>query len=192
MSGHLIIISSPSGGGKDAVIRGLIHKLPDAVKLMTTTTRPPRPGEQNGVDYNFVTRDEFEKMLRDGKMIEYNFYAENYYGTERQRLTDLLDKHNIVFSNIEVNGKKNLDAAGWNNLSIFLMPESEEVLKIRIETRGGLTPEKIKQRLETAISEVAESKIYDYKIVNYQDKLAETIEKAEEIINERLGLDTNQ
>jgi guanylate kinase len=192
MPGHLIIVSSPSGGGKDAVIRGLMEKLPDAVKLMTTTTRPARPGEQNGVHYNFVTREQFETMIRDNKLVEHNVYADNFYGTEKQRLTDLLEKHKIVFSNIEVNGKKNFDKAGWKNLSIFLMPENETVLKQRIETRGGLTAEKIKQRLETAIHEVAEAQIYDYKIVNYQDKLDETVEKAAKIIGEHFDLDINR
>jgi len=169
-----------------------MEKLPDAVKLMTTTTRPARPGEQNGVHYNFVTREQFETMIRDNKLVEHNVYADNFYGTEKQRLTDLLEKHKIVFSNIEVNGKKNFDKAGWKNLSIFLMPENETVLKQRIETRGGLTAEKIKQRLETAIHEVAEAQIYDYKIVNYQDKLDETVEKAAKIIGEHFDLDINR
>lgn len=192
MSGHLVIISSPSGGGKDAVIRELIKIFPNSAKLMTTTTRPQRPGEQNGVDYNFVTREQFQTMIADGKFIEHNIYADNYYGTEKQRLENNLQTHDLVFSNIEVNGKKNFDASGWKNLSIFLLPESEEILKQRIETRGGLTPDKIAERLKTAINEVAESTIYDCKIANYQGKLDETVQKIAEIISKRFSLDTNQ
>ena len=192
MFGHLVIISSPSGGGKDAVIRELIKIFPNSAKLMTTTTRPQRPGEQNGVDYNYVTREQFQTMIDEGKFIEHNIYADNYYGTEKQRLENNLQTHDMVFSNIEVNGKKNFDASGWENLSVFLLPESEEILKQRIEARGGLTPDKIAERLKTAINEVAQAIIYDYKIVNYQGKLDETVQNVAKILAERFGLDINR
>lgn len=189
MKGQLIIISSPSGGGKDSVIRGLVKLLPGSIKFVTTTTRPMRPGEENGVDYHFVAKDEFKKMIQNNELIEFNIYSDNYYGTEKKRMTDLLDEHTIVFSNIEINGKKNFDRAGWENLSIFLMPESLETLKQRIVARGGLTDDKIATRLETAKDEIAQSDIYDYKLTNYQGKLDETIEKTAEIIRKHLGLD---
>ena len=192
MFGHLVIISSPSGGGKDAVIRELIKIFPNSAKLMTTTTRPQRPGEQNGVDYNYVTREQFQTMIDEGKFIEHNIYADNYYGTEKQRLENNLQTHDMVFSNIEVNGKKNFDASGWENLTVFLLPESEEILKQRIEARGGLTPDKIAERLKTAINEVAQAIIYDYKIVNYQGKLDETVQNVAKILAERFGLDINR
>lgn len=189
MKGQLIIISSPSGGGKDSVIRGLVKLLPGSIKFVTTTTRPMRPGEENGVDYHFVAKDEFKKMIQNNELIEFNIYSDNYYGTEKKRMTDLLDEHTIVFSNIEINGKKNFDRAGWENLSIFLMPESLETLKQRIVARGGLTDDKIATRLETAKNEIAQSDIYDYKLTNYQGKLDETIEKTAGIIRKHLGLD---
>jgi guanylate kinase len=192
MAGHLVIISSPSGGGKDAVINELIKIFPQTAKLMTTTTRAPRPGEQNGVSYNFVTREEFQKMIDEKKLVEHNLYADNYYGTEKSQLENDLKKYDIVFSNIEINGKKNFDRAGWSNLSIFLLPESDEILRERIERRGGLTPDKIAERLKTAVNEVAESAIYDYKIVNYQGKLAETVKKIAKILSDRFGLDINE
>ncbi len=185
--GLLVIISSPSGGGKDSVIRGLIEKIPNALKFLTTTTRPPRPGEKNGIDYHFVSREDFEKMIKNNEMVEYNVYADNYYGTEKTRLDELLSNNSVVFSNIEINGKRNFDKAGRENLSIFLLPESLEILRQRIEARGGLTPDIIEKRLETAKKEIAESDIYDFKIVNYQGKLDETIEKTVKIINDRLS-----
>jgi guanylate kinase len=190
MKGHLIVISSPSGGGKDSVIRGLEKILPDSVRFLTTTTRPMRPGEEDGIDYHFVAKDEFERMIRDNELIEFNIYSDNYYGTEKTRLAGLLEKHTIVFSNIEINGKKNFDKTDWENLSIFLLPENMEVLKQRIIARGGLTDEIIAKRLKTAEKEIAESDIYDYKIVNHQGKLDKTIEEAAEIIRRRFGLDT--
>lgn len=186
----LVIISSPSGGGKDSVIRGLIQKIPNSVRYLTTTTRPVRPGEQNGIDYHFVSRDEFEKMIKNDELIEYNVYADNYYGTEKKRLGDLLNNHSVVFSNIEINGKRNFDNAGWKNISIFILPESIEVLKQRIEARGGLTAEVIEKRLETAKKEIAEANSYDYQVVNYQGKLGETIEKTAEILGKYLALDS--
>lgn len=189
MKGHLIVISSPSGGGKDSVIRGLEKILPGSVRFLTTTTRPMRPGEEDGIDYHFVAKDEFERMIRDDELIEFNIYSDNYYGTEKTRLAGLLEKYPIVFSNIEINGKKNFDKTGWENLSIFLLPENMEVLKQRIIARGGLTDEIIAKRLKTAEKEIAESDIYDYKIVNYQGKLDKTIEEAAEIIKRRFGLD---
>ena len=185
--GLLTIISSPSGGGKDAVIRGLLDIFPGSIKFMTTTTRPPRPNEQNGVHYNFVSREEFEKMIQNGELIEHNFYAENYYGTEKNKLNKLLSEHPLVFSNIEINGKRNFDKSGWKNLSIFLLPESMEVLKQRIERRGGIEPAIVAERLETAKKEIADADIYNYKIVNYQGKLDETIAKIAEIIRKHLG-----
>jgi len=184
--GLLVIISSPSGGGKDSVIRGLIEKIPNSIKFLTTTTRPPRPGEKNDIDYHFVSREDFEKMIKNNELIEYNVYADNYYGTEKTRLDELLNNNSVVFSNIEINGKRNFDKAGRENLSIFLLPESLEVLKQRIETRGGLTADIIEKRLETAKKEIAESDIYDYKIVNYQGKLDETIENTTKIIEKYL------
>lgn len=185
--GLLVIISSPSGGGKDSVIRGLFEKIPNSIKFLTTTTRPPRPGEKNGIDYHFVSREDFEKMIKNNEMVEYNVYADNYYGTEKTRLDELLSNNSVVFSNIEINGKRNFDKAVRENLSIFLLPESLEILRQRIEARGGLTPDIIEKRLETAKKEIAESDIYDFKIVNYQGKLDETIEKTAKIINDRLS-----
>lgn len=185
--GLLVIVSSPSGGGKDAVIRGLINIFPGSAKFITTTTRPPRPGEKNGVDYHFVSREEFETMINSGELVEYNVYADNYYGTEKERLNQALEKHPVVFSNIEINGKKNFDKSGRKNLSFFLLPESMEVLRERIEKRGGLTPEIIEKRLETAKKEIIEADIYDHKIVNYQGKLEEAIAETAEIIRQNLA-----
>ncbi len=185
--GLLVIISSPSGGGKDSVIRALLNKIPNSARFLTTTTRPPRPGEQNGFDYNFISREEFEKLINNDELIEYNKYADNYYGTEKDRMQEMLNKFDVVFSNIEINGKKNFDKSGWANISIFLLPENLEVLKNRIIKRGGLTPEIIEKRLETAKKEMAESNIYDYSIVNTEGQLDKTVEEAENIIKNALN-----
>jgi len=183
MLGQLVIISSPSGGGKDAVIRELIKIFPNSVRLTTTTTRPPRLSEKNGVDYFFVTCDQFEQKIKNGEFIEHNIYSDNYYGVEKKNLEEPLKKYDFVFTNVEVHGKQNIDKAGFPNLSVFLMPESMEILKSRIERRGGINdPKIIEKRLEQAKNEVAEAKDYDFRIVNKEGQLAETIQKVAEFI----------
>lgn len=185
-TGLLIIVSSPSGGGKDSVIRELLKIFPRSTRLITTTSRPLRPGNKDGVDYHFVSQEQFEKKIKHGDFLEHNFYASNYYGLEKTRLEKLLSKYDIVFTQIEVNGKHNLDKAGIKNLSIFLLPENLDILKKRIQRRGGLTPEIIAERLETAKKEIAESADYDYRLVNKDGQLAETVSETAQIIRSML------
>ncbi len=187
MTGMLVIISSPSGGGKDVVINTLLKRLPDAVRLITTTSRPPRPGNKEGVDYFFTTRIAFEERINASEFLEHNEYAGNFYGTPKQYLTDLLSAHQVVLTQIEVNGKHNLDKLNVPHLAIFMLPDSLDNLRKRIEKRGGITPEIIDQRLEIAKREIASSADYDYRIINVEGKLAETIAKIEGIITEELA-----
>lgn len=182
----LVIISSPSGGGKDSVINALIKKLPHSTRLITTTTRSPRPGNQEGVDYYFISQKKFEAKLANGDFLEYNFYAGNYYGEEKKELERCFKNYDIVFSQIDVTGKHALDRLGMSNLSIFLVPESLESLRTRIEKRGGITPEVIAERLAIAKREIKESADYDYRLVNVDGKLEQTIEKIAKIITSRL------
>lgn len=183
--GQIVIISSPSGGGKDAVIRELIKIFPNSVRLTTTTTRPPRPHEQNGVDYFFITKDEFEQKLKNNEFIEHNLYSDNYYGVERKNLEGPLKNHDFVFTNVEVHGKQNIDKAGYASLSVFLLPESMDVLKGRIERRGGIDDAQIiQQRLEQAKNEVAEAKNYNFSVVNNEGALAETVQKVAKFIKD--------
>ena len=182
----LVIISSPSGGGKDTVIGELLKCIPRSARLVTTTTRAPRPGDQEGVNYFFVSENAFKRRIEAGELLEYNFYAGNYYGSEKSVLETALAKYDVVFSNIEVNGKHNLDILGVKNVSFFLYPESMKVLKKRIEKRGGVTPEMMVERLKIAEEEVEKSQDYDYRFVNAEGKVNEVVEKIEKIIKERL------
>lgn len=182
MSGLFIIVSSPSGGGKNSVINALIQRLANATRLVTTTSRPPRPGDEEGVDYYFISRAEFAKRIEDKEFLEYNSYAGNYYGTQRGVLDRLLKNHDVVFSQIEVNGKHHLDAAGVENVSIFLLPEDLLTLRRRIENRGGLTNEQIESRLAIASGEIEASKDYDFRVVNKEGEMAGTVEKIAEFI----------
>ena len=187
--GLFVVISSPSGGGKDSVIRALLKVFPTSARLVTTTSRPPRPRQKNGIDYFFISPEEFKKRLDEGGFVEHNEYVGNFYGIEKKNLEKALENHDIVYTQIEVNGKNNLDKAGIEHLSIFLLPDSLDNLRVRIEKRGGLTPEQIDGRLEVAKREMEESGDYDYRIVNEQGKLDETVAKVARLIEEKAGLD---
>src|SRR3989338_6733672 len=134
--GLLVIISSPSGGGKDVVINALLKRFPNSTRLVTTTARPPRPGNQEGKDYYFISAAEFNNKIAGGDFVEYNNYAGNFYGTEKKHLAEALKKYDLVLTQIEVNGKHHLDVAGIPHLSIYLLPENENILRARIEKRG--------------------------------------------------------
>lgn len=182
--GLLVIISSPSGGGKDTVIRSLLKVFANSTKLVTTTSRNPRKEDQDGITYHFVSKENFEEKIEQNKLVEHNFYSGNYYGVERSELENKLANFELVFSQIDINGKKSLSKAGFENLSIFLVPSSLEDLKGRINRRGGVNESDLHSRLETAKKEIEMAKEYDHKIINENGKLAETIEKVANIIRE--------
>ena len=184
--GQLVIISSPSGGGKDSVIRELLKRFSSSTRLITTTSRPMRPGNVEGVDYYFIDKQSFEDKIAQEDFVEYNIYAGNYYGTQKQHLQDCLNSYSLVFSQLEVNGKHNLDKLEIPHISVFLLPESLDILRKRIENRGGLTKEKIDERMAIAKNEIANSTDYDHQIVNKEGELAKTIDKITEILGLRL------
>ena len=181
--GLLVVISSPSGGGKDSVIDALLKIIPNSSRLITSTTRPMRPGNKDGVDYYFIDEKKFKEKIKNNELVEYNIYSGNYYGSEKKYLNKSLSKYDLVFTQMEVNGKHNLDKQNIPHLSIFLLPENLDNLKKRIAKRGGLNTQQIKERMETAEKEVLESKDYDYKVVNEEDKLDQTIAKIKQIID---------
>lgn len=184
--GLLLIISSPTGGGKDAVIARLLKIFPNSTRLVTTTSRAPRPTDKEGVTYNFVSAKDFELKIKEGYFLEYNNCVGNYYGTPKKYLSDLLSKHTLVFSNLDVNGKHSMDKLGVKNLSFFLLPESMEILKQRVEKRGGMTSKMIQDRIKLASEEINRSKNYDYPITNYEGKLQETTDNIAAIITRHL------
>lgn len=185
--GLLVVISSPSGGGKDSVINELLKILPNSVRLLTTTSRPLRPGNLEGVDYHFVSKEEFEAKIKNNEMVEYNNYAGNYYGIEKARLSEVLNKYDLVFTQIEVNGKSNLDKQDIKHLSFFLLPDSLEILADRIRQRGGVSEDLIVKRLEIAQQEIDKSENYDYRILNKDGKFQQTVEQIKQIIEEKIN-----
>ncbi len=188
MNGKLIIISSPSGGGKDSVINNLLKIFPKSARLVTTTTRPKRPGNKEGVDYYFITATEFKKKIKQGDFVEYNIYSGNYYGTQKKHLRAKLMNNKIIFTQLEVNGKHNLDKLKIPHLSIYLLPENLDILRQRISKRGGLSQEQIEERIRIAKKEIAESTDYDYRLINKEGRLLNTIDKITKIIHNNLAL----
>ena len=189
-SGKLILVSAPSGGGKNAIIRALLKRFPNSTQLVTTTTRNMRPGEVNGKDYHFLDKKIFKKKIATGGFIEYNEYDGNLYGTQWGDLNDALDKYNLVFSQAEVNGKRHLDEQNVKHISIFLEPESFEILKGRIQKRGGTSDDSIAIRLKTAKHEIDASDSYDFCVVNKDGEMNQTVNKIVGYLVQKKGIKT--
>jgi guanylate kinase len=171
--GLLIVLSGPSGVGKGTV-RKEIFSHPDTSfeYSISMTTRSPRPGEVDGVDYFFKTREQFEELIEQDKLLEYAEFVGNYYGTPVDYVRETLDAGKDVFLEIEVKGARQVREKFPDGLFIFLMPPSLSELKNRIVTRGTETEELINNRLFTAREEIEMMELYDYVVENDQVELA--------------------
>ena len=182
MKGKFIVISGPSGVGKGTICNRLLNEL-NAWYSVSTTTRKPREGEVDGINYYFVTKEEFLKKVEAGDFLEYNFYNDNYYGTSKQVVLDKLNKGVNVFSEIDVNGAHNIKKIFPDALLIYIAPPSIEELKKRLLNRGTETLERIEERLKIAEKELREIDFYDYVVVNDDiDKATNDVRKI--ILNE--------
>lgn len=179
--GILIVLSGPSGVGKGTV-RKAIFSRPDTKfeYSISMTTRKPREGEVDGVDYFFKTREEFEQLIREGKLLEYAEYVGNYYGTPLDYVTKTLESGKDVFLEIEVQGAKQVREKFPDGLFIFLMPPSLDELKKRITARGTESVELIRNRLEAAKKEIELTSMYDYIVEN--DDVERAVEKINAIV----------
>ena len=164
--GILVVFSGPSGAGKGTVLAEYFKSNPDSVYSISATTRPPRPGEVDGVHYHFITREAFEELIRRDEVLEYTLYNGNYYGSPAGPIREELRQGRDVILEIEVKGALQVRARFPEALSIFVMPPSFEELRRRLVGRGTETPEQIQARLLTARQEVAMAADYDYIIVN--------------------------
>lgn len=177
--GKFIVISGPSGVGKGTVCNVLLNDL-NAWYSVSMTTRNPREGEEEGKNYYFVTKEEFENKINNNELLEYNIYNNNYYGTPKDKIIEKINKGINVFSEIDVNGAKNIKKIFPEALLIYIAPPSIEELKKRLIGRGTETEEKINARLKIAEEEEKQTYIYDYVVIN--DILEETIENVKNII----------
>ena len=177
-NGLLIVVSGPAGSGKGTVNSHLIET-GDFVYSVSATTRPPRPGEVNGVNYHFITREEFERRIAAGEILEHTEYCGNLYGTPQKETYEALAAGKNLILEIDVEGAKQIKKKYPEAVLIMLLPPSFRIQETRLRSRGTETEEKILARLEKTRTEISEAHFYDYVVYNpdFEDKNA-----AEEII----------
>ena len=178
--GRLFIISAPSGGGKTTLSKAVFNRFKDILYSVSYTTRPPRNGEQNGVDYYFIQKKDFLKMIESGYWAEWAEVHGNYYGTSAEFLEKGLSSGRNMLLDIDVRGTIQILKNYPNSITIFIMPPSLETLRKRLEMRRTENRTTIKRRLLTAEKEMNQKKLYRYIIVN--DELSVSIEKLAAII----------
>lgn len=179
--GILIVVSGFSGSGKGTLMKELLTRYPDTYALsISATTRLPREGEVDGREYFFVSKDEFEKMIAKGELIEYAKYVENYYGTPRDYVEKKLDEGKDVILEIEIQGALNVKKMFPDTLLLFVTPPSAEELRKRLVGRGTETMDVIESRMDRACEEAEGMQNYDYLIVN--DSLDRCVEEMHSII----------
>jgi len=181
--GVLFVVSAPSGAGKTTIVRRVISQLAGVSLSISCTTRAPRPGEQEGVDYSFITRAEFSALEQAGRFIEWAQVHGDLYGTPRANLERLRQGEDLVLE-IDTQGAMKIREAFSDAVLIFILPPSLEVLKGRLRSRGGDAEEAIRARLHNAQKELDQRDCYDYIVVNEEIEEA-TREVASIIIAER-------
>lgn len=164
--GQLIVISGPSGCGKDTVVKEVLKTNPNAWLSVSCTSRKPRPGEVNGKDYFFLSRDEFEKKIADRDLLEYAEYAENYYGTPKDIIVEKINQGIDVILVIEIQGALKIKEILKETIFVFILPPTIKELRRRLEGRKTETKEVMMKRFKTAYREINEVNKYNYVVIN--------------------------
>ncbi|MCI9635142.1 MAG: guanylate kinase [Hungatella sp.] len=178
--GILVVVSGFSGAGKGTLIKAMLEKHHNYALSISATTRAPRQGEEDGREYFFVTREKFEEMIREGQLIEYARYVENYYGTPRQYVFQQMADGKDVILEIEIQGALKIKERFPDALLLFVMPPSADELKRRLVGRGTETMEVIDQRLHRAAEEAEGMTSYDYILIN--DKVDTCVDAMHQLI----------
>jgi guanylate kinase len=172
MKGRLFIISAPSGAGKSTLCKRLRKHFPNIQYSVSYTTRQPRNNECNGIDYHFISCEDFKKGIQANQWAEWACVHDNYYGTSRELIQSYLETGKDVLLEIDVQGMKQIVDIFPDAITIFIKPPSIDVLKQRLEGRGTDSPEVIEKRLNNAKKEMAFEHLYQYHIVNNELKTA--------------------
>jgi guanylate kinase len=181
---RVFVITGPSGVGKGTLIRGLMERVPALELSISATTRPPRPGERDGVDYYFMSSEEFERRLDEDGFLEHAAYAGRRYGTPRAQLEGRLQAGVPVVLEIEVQGARQVRAAMPDSIQVFIAPPSLEALRARLVGRGTDDGEEVERRLAVAEAELDARSEFSHVVVN--DRLEDALEDLVEIVSSKL------
>ena len=184
MTAKVFVITGPSGVGKGTLIRALREQVPELELSVSATTRDPRPGEVDGIDYHFLTQDQFDSHQESGDFIEWARYAGNRYGTLSSELSERLALGVAVVLEIEVQGARQVRSSLPDAVQVFIDPPSEESLRSRLAARGTDTPDEVESRLQTAHSEIAAGKEFAHRICN--DQLEQAVDELVAIVRREL------
>ena len=178
--GLLFIVSAPSGAGKTTLVERLVQLVPSLRMSRSYTSRAVRPGERDGVDYNFISRTSFEAMIASNEFLEYADVFGHFYGTSAADTTRLLDEGQDIVLVIDVQGARQVRARAVDHTAVFVLPPSFAILEQRLRGRSRDTETQMQQRLATARAEVSSYTDYDYVVVN--DQLEPTVAQLQSII----------
>jgi guanylate kinase len=178
--GLLFIVSAPSGTGKTTLVEKLVQRIPNLCLSRSYTSRASRPGEQDGVDYNFINRQRFEELARSGEFLEWADVFGNYYGTCAADTDRCLSSGQDLVLVIDVQGARQVRSSGIPSIGIFVLPPSAEILEQRLRGRSKDSEEEIRKRLEVACREVGEFADYEYVVIN--DELDTAVERLRAIV----------
>jgi guanylate kinase len=181
----VFVITGPSGVGKGTLIRGLMEGIPKLELSVSATTRPPRPGETDGVDYHFLPAQEFERRVQAGEFVEHADYAGRRYGTLRSELERRVEEGVPIVLEIEVQGARQVRAAMPQAVQVFIAPPSLEALRTRLIGRGTDGSEEVERRLEVARRELAARDEFAHVVVN--DRLEDALAELIAIVTAQLG-----
>jgi guanylate kinase len=180
----IFVITGPSGVGKGTLIRGLLERIPELELSTSATTRKPRPGERDGVDYHFLTPEQFGERVAAGEFVEHATYSGNMYGTLRSELERRAREGNPVVLEIEVQGARQVREAIPESVAVFIAPPSLDALRVRLVGRGTDSPKEVEERLRTAERELEAQPEFAYVVVN--DRLEQATDELEGIVRRAL------
>jgi guanylate kinase len=182
---RVFVITGPSGVGKGTLIRGLLERVPGLGLSVSATTRAPRPGETQGVDYHFLSPDEFDRRVAGGDFVEHATYSGRRYGTLRSELEGRLQRGEPVVLEIEVQGARQVRQTMPEALQVFIAPPNREALRARLVGRGTDDAEQVRQRMQTAEEELNAQPEFARVVVN--DRLEDATAELEAIVREALA-----
>jgi guanylate kinase len=184
-SAKVFVITGPSGVGKGTLIKRLLERVPSLALSVSATTRQPREGEEDGIDYHFLTEEQFQERRDAGDFLEFASYSGNHYGTLNSELDRCLEKGRSVVLEIEVQGAQQVRQTRGDSIQIFIAPPDPDVLRERLRGRGTDSAEAIDKRLQVAEQELGAQDDFDYRIVN--DDLDKAAGELEGIVRGSIG-----